>query len=126
PLGVALQMLAQDRDLQVAYASEEVDSITTPGASGELTVDEALIQLLRDTGLTFRHTGENGISILRAAPATPLNPEKKSEQSRDTPGGPRPVPARTESKLLGETARDSPLQEVRITAERRSENLQAV
>lgn len=126
PLGAALQMLAQDRDLQVAYASEEVDSITTRGASGELTVDEALIQLLRDTGLTYRHSGENGISILRAPPARPVTPEKKPGKSREDPGGARPVPARAEPNVLSATARDSPLQEVRITAERRSENLQAV
>ena len=64
PLGRALQTLAQDRDLQLAYASQEVDSINTPGASGKLTVDEALTQLLRGTGLTYRHSGDNGISIV--------------------------------------------------------------
>ena len=110
PLGAALQMLAQDRDLQVAYASEEVDSVTTRGASGKLTVDEALTQLLRDTGLTYRHSGENGISILRALPGRPPQP------------GPAPAAANAQSA----TARNSVLEEVRITAERRSENLQAV
>ena len=73
PLGQALQTLAQERDLQVAYVSDEVNSMTTPGATGELTVDEALMQLLRGTGLTYRHSGDNGISIVPVSPAKDAN-----------------------------------------------------
>src|SRR4051794_7291535 len=120
PLEEALQALARDRDLQVAYASEEVNSLITPGASGELTIDEALTQLLRNTGLTYRHSGENGISILRAPPARSAAPEKKP---------PRNVNARArraQADPQSKRARNSALEEVLITAQRRRENLQAV
>jgi iron complex outermembrane recepter protein len=124
PLGQALQILAQERDLQVAYAANEVDPITTQGASGELTIDEALIQLLRNTGLTFRHTGSNGISILPAkrfrspqADRDSRGAGKSSDSGRgsgeaNSPGGPQ--------------RQDAALEEVHITAQRRTENLQAV
>ena len=122
PLEEALQALARDRDLQVAYASEEVDSLTTSGASGELTIDEALTQLLRDTGLTYRHSGENGISILRAPPVKSAAPEKKPPGNVRNNAGARPA----EADLQSTRARNSALEEVLITAQRRRENLQAV
>jgi iron complex outermembrane recepter protein len=117
PLGQALQVLARDRDLQVAYVAGEVDPITTLGASGELTVDEALTQLLRNTGLTYRRSGANEISIV--------------------PVGPRKTPALVPANATRATPKDAlggsdssaalqSLHEVRITAQRRSENLQAI
>ncbi|HEY6925336.1 MAG TPA: TonB-dependent receptor [Steroidobacteraceae bacterium] len=131
PLGEALQVLARDRDLQVAYAADEVDSITTLGASGELTVDEALTQLLRNTGLTYRHSGANEISILSAvprktpAPAKESRPAPRDESGRDasqvSQSGPAPSTAARTALTQG-----SALQEVRITAQRRSENLQTI
>lgn len=127
PLGEALQALARERDLQVAYASEEVDSLTTQGASGELTVDEALTQLLRDTGLTYRHSGENGISILRAAPGKPAAPAKvPTGSSRANTGASKAGAAPLEPALQSATDGNPALQEVLITAERRNENLQAI
>ena len=54
PLGPALQALARDRNFQVVFVSEDVNSLRTQGAMGELTQEEALQQLLRGTGLSFR------------------------------------------------------------------------
>lgn len=71
PLGPALKALAETRDLQVLYFSETVRDGQTAGASGDLTADEALTQLLRGTGLTYRYVDENAVTILseQAAPA---------------------------------------------------------
>jgi iron complex outermembrane receptor protein len=63
-LGPALQALANDRNFQVVYVSEEVANVRTQGAAGEFTSDEALRQLLRGTGLTYRYLDENTITIL--------------------------------------------------------------
>jgi iron complex outermembrane recepter protein len=63
-LGSALQALAKERGFQVVYESREVNSHRTQGASGDLTTEEALTQLLSGTGLTYRYQGENGITIL--------------------------------------------------------------
>src|SRR5579863_6071886 len=81
-LGLALQTLAKERGFQVVYVTDEVKSLRTQGASGDLTQQEALTQLLRGTGLTYRFLNDNGVSIDQigdaasqdrsgAAPATP-------------------------------------------------------
>ena len=134
PLGQALQTLARERDLQVAYAADEVDPLTTLGASGELTIDETLTQLLRNTGLTFRHTGANGISILPAGPAKTVapGPEKRPrpapQADPSSPGAAATDSGREHSGATSQgVAQQSPaLQEVQITAQRRTENLQNV
>jgi outer membrane receptor protein involved in Fe transport len=86
-LGAALQELAKERGFQVVYVSEEVDQERTRGASGELTVDEALTQILRGTGLTFHHLADNGISILPIK--ADASPASSGEQTGErTPGDP--------------------------------------
>jgi len=62
-LGTALEALAKQRRFQIVYLSEAVDPIETVGASGELTPDEALMQLLRGTGLTFRYLDETTVTV---------------------------------------------------------------
>jgi iron complex outermembrane recepter protein len=147
PLGQALQALAQERDVQLAYVSDEVDSINTLGASGELTIDEALTQLLRGTGLTFRHSGDNGISIVRANAGKPTAPTtgngsrspagdavgaSSRDRSRRAPVEPGSATRAEAGQGPGEgdaqsaVAQDTALQEIVITAQRRSENLQKV
>src|SRR5882672_3756887 len=54
-LGPALQTLARDRNFQIVYVSEEINSLRSHGAVGEFTSEEALKQLLKGTGLTFRY-----------------------------------------------------------------------
>ncbi|HEY8509267.1 MAG TPA: STN domain-containing protein, partial [Steroidobacteraceae bacterium] len=78
-LGSALQMLAQSRDLQVLYFSELVKDVRTGGASGELTVEEALTQLLSGTGLTFRFVDDRAITIL---PVTTSQPPASPPEAR--------------------------------------------
>ena len=64
PLEKALREFAQSRNLQVLYFSQTVGRMRTGGASGELTTDEALEQLLSGTGLTYRYVSDNDITIL--------------------------------------------------------------
>ena len=72
-LGPALQALAKDRNFQVVYVSEEVNSLRTHGAVGEFTSEEALKQLLNGTGMTYRYLDEKTVTIVRVAgsPAPP-------------------------------------------------------
>jgi hypothetical protein len=66
-LGPALQLLARERDFQIVYASEVIGHARTEGASGDLTAEEAVEQLLRGTGLSFRHIGDStAITIVPA------------------------------------------------------------
>ena len=64
-LAQALQVLAKDRDFQLVYRSEIVNDRRTNGASGVLTLDEALTQLLVGTGLMYRYLDHNAITIIR-------------------------------------------------------------
>lgn len=63
PLGQALRTLAGERGFQVIYDSGQVDDRRTRGARGDLTVEEALTEVLRGTGLTFHKLSDSGIVI---------------------------------------------------------------
>ena len=63
-LGAALQELARDRGFQIVYVTEDVNSLRTAGAMGDLTPMEALQKLLEGTGLTFRYLDEKTVVIL--------------------------------------------------------------
>jgi outer membrane receptor protein involved in Fe transport len=68
----ALQVLAVDRGLAMAYHSEIVGERPTEGASGDLTREEVLTQLLNGTGLTYRFLDEKTVTIV-PAPAWPAD-----------------------------------------------------
>jgi outer membrane receptor protein involved in Fe transport len=63
-LGPALQTLAKDRNFQIVYVSEQINVLRTKGASGELTSEEALRQLLNGTGFTFKYLDEKTVTIV--------------------------------------------------------------
>src|SRR4030081_3357602 len=48
-LDLALRTLAKERGFQLVYLTENVAALQTRGASGDLTVDEALKKLLSDS-----------------------------------------------------------------------------
>jgi hypothetical protein len=70
-LASALQILARQRDVQVVYRSELVGAHRTRGANGNLTVEEALTQLLNGTGLAYRYLAERAITIVATPPVNP-------------------------------------------------------
>src|SRR3984957_9342983 len=49
PLDLALRTLAKDRGFQLIFLTENVATLQTRGAVGDLTVDEALKKLLSDS-----------------------------------------------------------------------------
>ncbi|MGH8177870.1 MAG: TonB-dependent receptor domain-containing protein [Steroidobacter sp.] len=69
-LGSALKALASERDFQLVYRAEIVTGLETAGVSGELTDEDALRQLLKGTGLTWRRLDENTITIIPLAAQT--------------------------------------------------------
>jgi iron complex outermembrane receptor protein len=98
-LGPALQTLAEQRHFQIVYVSEELVNRRTSGVAGDLTFDEALTLILRNTGCSFRHIDEQTVTVF---------PE---------PSGRAPATAAT-----GEAS----LADVIVTARRREESLQQV
>jgi len=84
PLAPALQTLAKDRNIQIVYVSEDIGEHRTEGAVGEYTPEEALKQLLRGTGLTYKYLDEATVTIVSptsaARPAPPPAREEKGGQ----------------------------------------------
>ncbi len=94
-LSRALRVFAADRHLQILYTTDSVANRRTSGAVGELTVGEALEQLLGGTDLVFRYVDDATIAIVpggdvaaanvanpaspRDAGATPQQGEKRSD-----------------------------------------------
>lgn len=63
-LGPALRSLAKERNFQIVYASQDVAELRSPGAVGEFTADQALERVLSDTGFTYRYLDERTVTIL--------------------------------------------------------------
>jgi outer membrane receptor protein involved in Fe transport len=82
----ALQALARDRELQVVFESGTIDSLHTRGASGDLTAEEALAQLLTATGFTYKFYDANAVSIV---PASTAMFSSKDQDGTQTVAAPR-------------------------------------
>jgi iron complex outermembrane receptor protein len=67
PLGLALEALANEHDLQVIYQSEVVGGRQSAGAVvGDFTSEEALGRLLEGTGLSYRYLNDTTVTIVLA------------------------------------------------------------
>lgn len=70
-LGPALHTLSEERRIHFVFLAEDVSKLSSKGASGNLTINEALNQLLNGTGLTYQYIDNETVSIvpITAAPA---------------------------------------------------------
>jgi iron complex outermembrane recepter protein len=145
-LDQALQLLAKERGLAMAYRSDIVGDRQTSGASGNLTREEALTQLLSGTGLIYRFLDESTVTIVPQASPTSDGASAKDSNtavpsSNNTQGG-NPSHALdpfrlahldqgasgaiTSSNASGEGLQALPLEEIVVTAQKRAERLQDV
>lgn len=93
-LGPALQSLAKYRGVQLVYLSDAIDALESPGLIGELTLDEALHQLLNNTGFSYRYLDDTTVTVFQtpaaaaplqlaqAEPSTPAREEKDENAER--------------------------------------------
>ncbi|MBO0719798.1 MAG: TonB-dependent siderophore receptor [Blastocatellia bacterium] len=93
PLGAVLATYQNLTGLRLIFPSSDISGISSPGVSGALTAEKALEQLLAGTGVVYRFTGpqlvtlelkgvEGSVEILgRITPSSP----KYTEPLRDTP-----------------------------------------
>jgi iron complex outermembrane recepter protein len=121
-LGNALKVLAKERGFQIVYVSSDVDAVETQGASGDLTSEEALLQLLRGTGLTYRNLDEaGGVTIVptsRASRAAPVPEATRTglwNRIRLAQAEPTPSTLPASSAQSPETSGDETLEEVIVT-----------
>lgn len=128
-LGPALQMFAEDRELQVVYRTEVIADLRTPGASGELTQEEALTQLLSGTGLTYRYLDERTVTIVGATDVSSV-PGETGANAAAVPMGESRQPlwqrirvAQVETSPAETSSAGSQIEEVVVSAQKRQERL---
>lgn len=95
-LAPALKALVQEREFQLIYSSELLADQKTQGATGELTLDEALQILLSDTGLTYQYVDDKTISIV------PMSTQPPRSEKKTSTGAPLGAPNSTEQSSAGD------------------------
>ena len=125
-LAPALRMLAKDRDIQLVYRSDLVKNQHTSGAAGDLTFEEALTQLLRGTGLTFKYLESNAITLIpvQSEQSAPSSSGATPAQRASNPGSAANGSSAVSHEAYGEGR--VVLEEVVVTAEKRVQNIQIV
>jgi iron complex outermembrane receptor protein len=90
-LAPALRTLVGEREFQMVYSSELLIDRRTQGASGDLTMSEALTQLLSGTGLTYRYVDDKTVSIVPVSAQPPQKgtsrPDPEAEHTKQPAGG---------------------------------------
>jgi iron complex outermembrane receptor protein len=147
PLGDALNDVARQTGLQILTPSRLVEGIHSPALNGTFTADEALRRLLVDTGLQFAFVNPRTVTITSVAPPRPdeaarpsLAPSAKPnitdrEEKMQNPGfiarmlglfalcSSATHPGTACAQSTDPTAASAPLEEVVVTAQKRSERL---
>ena len=96
PLTVALPLFGQQAGIQVSVDGDLVSGLRTNGVTGTMTVEAALQQLLAGTGLTYRFTAADSVTLervvvqpesgpVRLAPVT-VTARRTEELLQDVPG----------------------------------------
>jgi outer membrane receptor protein involved in Fe transport len=114
-LAPALRMLAKERNVQFVYRSDLVENQHTGGAAGDLTFEEALAQLLKGTGLTYRFLEANAITIVPAEEPVGIN-----QSPHGSPGAAAQfaeAPVRLEEVVVTATKRAEKLSDVPLAVQ---------
>ncbi len=132
----ALHLLSKEREFQVIFRTDVVADVKTQGATGELTVDEALTKLLAGTGLTYRYLDNNTVTILpETLPAADggMAPRSGEEKARvrvaqaDPHGMTKVAEGQDKQTAAADTAEQASgergIAEIIVTAQKRAERL---
>jgi outer membrane receptor protein involved in Fe transport len=142
-LSSALEAFARERSLQLVYATDEVGSLQTSGAAGNLSASEALAQLLQGTGLSYQFIDEKTVTVQPLTGAAGQNvgalkdravdiaradqrstPEEiRHAQAEGAPAGSSPVSSNgvPASNGLASEAAESKLEEIVVSAQKRGD-----
>jgi catecholate siderophore receptor len=94
PLDIVLNTFQKVTGLQVLVPLEAIRGIVSPGVSGLFTAEQALKQILAGTGVTYRFTQQDTVtlevsgpteSVVVTGPVAQLSSPKYSEPLRDIP-----------------------------------------
>jgi len=138
PIGAALNELAQASGMQILFYSDAVNALDTPALAGAFTPVAALERVLANTGLTYSYVNARTVEVHRQADANPTSGETSLMQSvRSTPltGNLRVSEVVSGTQAQTDSRRADPpdsgtrrrnLEEVVVTAQKRTERLQDV
>jgi len=139
PLAEALRTLMKEREFQIVYPSELLANRQTQGATGELTMDETLTQLLSGTGLTYRFLDEQTVTIVPLESRSHVvHGDDAPKDDTNTQGAQKPsfwdrfrvaqvdqgTAASNSSLEQNNESSPNTLEEVVVSARKRNENLQ--
>ncbi|WP_175597283.1 TonB-dependent receptor domain-containing protein [Peristeroidobacter soli] len=119
PLRPALQLLSKERDIQVVYRTDVVADLRTGGAVGDLTSEEALHQLLKGTGLTWRYLDDKTVTIVPIASASQLRISARLDSDETSL-----AQNRAQAGVASQSDEAAGLEEIVVTATRRTTTLQ--
>jgi outer membrane receptor protein involved in Fe transport len=137
PLSNALQEFAKQSGIQIIFFSQVTDGFEAPSIVGKYTAADALRQMLDHTGLSFREINPKTIEVQakdaiddRKSSAAPFSKSEKNwviNQSDEdaTEGSNAAIPSSGVSADVPEAA-GTTLDEIVVTAQKRSERLQDV
>ncbi|WP_281378942.1 TonB-dependent siderophore receptor [Azospirillum oleiclasticum] len=112
PLGDALASLGRQARLQIAYAPDTVAGLGSPGFRGTATAEEALRALLSGSGIAWRFSGPDAVTLSRPVNgALMLDPVTVVGQGRGA-GGSGAVPGTVATDSATATKTDTPITEI--------------
>ena len=115
PLATALVEFAKQSDRQILFSTQVVESKRTEGIKGEFEPEVALRQLLKGSGLTFRLSGDDTISVdlpHSAEGAQAASPTLRVAQGRTAAEADQDKSGRVEDGSSADTNSDKPAQEL--------------
>lgn len=119
-IGAALREFARQSNRQILFSSDVVSKKTTEGANRELSLDGALTQLLAGSGLVYSISAD-GVILVMPADA------KGSSATSGPPVAPHSAPVnQSRGSPLSQTQQSGGLEEIIVTAQRRSQRLEDV
>jgi iron complex outermembrane recepter protein len=142
-LSSALETFARDRKLQLIYVTDDVESRHTDGAVGNLSTADALKRILNGTGLSYQFLDDKTVTVQPTSPGPrTLQTGNVVENATDGAGsrreylrlaqstggqssGPSTV-SNSSSVSTGDSSNSGQLEEVLVTAQKKTERLQDV
>ena len=117
PVRDALKEYAVQAGIQLVYETGDIGtSLVTPGLTGNFTPEAAISRLLAHTNLDYRFINSRMVSVRMAETIEqPSSPVPRAASNSSKPGS-----------VSGQVASSTELQEVLVTAQKRSERLQDV
>lgn len=126
-LETALLEFSRQAGIQVFGPAQGVSGKRTTGIHGELIVEDALKALLKDSGLTYRPINKQTVAVgpegKISTTGAPLDPSMRLAQA-DQPANPNASSADATSDRNPESSSGGGLQEIIVTAARRTQRAQ--